>query len=154
MAGRKPLPTVVKQIKGTLQRCRTRPSEAKPVAALGKPAAYMTDSAKEAWKHATKHAPPGLLTALDMSVVERWANAAGMYRDTLAIINQKGMGAVLMKAPNGMLMQSPLMSVVKEQGAIMDACAAEMGFTPSARTRISVPAAGSRCHDGWEDIAG
>jgi phage terminase small subunit len=37
MAGRKPLPAVVKKIKGTLQKCRANPHEPRPGGQLGEP---------------------------------------------------------------------------------------------------------------------
>ena len=69
--GRKPLPVVVKEIKGTLQKCRTNVREPKPTTALCTPPEYMSDSAKEAWNYAVANAPPGLLSALNDAVLER-----------------------------------------------------------------------------------
>ena len=48
MAGRKPLPTKVKQIKGTLQKCRTNLREPKPQGDLVDPPDYMPEGAKAA----------------------------------------------------------------------------------------------------------
>ena len=50
MAGRKPLPLAIKQIKGTVQKCRTNPHEPRPTTALCTPPEYMSDAAKEAWQ--------------------------------------------------------------------------------------------------------
>ena len=84
MAGRKPLPLVIKQIKGTVQKCRTNPHEPRPTTALCTPPEYMSDAAKEAWNYAVANSPPGLLSALDGAVLERWANCSGLYREALA----------------------------------------------------------------------
>jgi len=62
-------PAVVKEIKWTLQKCRTNPREPKPTRALCTPPDYMSDSAKEAWNYAA-HSPPGLLSALDGAVLK------------------------------------------------------------------------------------
>lgn len=75
MAGRKPLPTEVKRLKGTLQKCRTNPHEPQPTGELMEPPAYMTEGAKSAWRYALECAPPQLLRRLDMSVLEVWAYA-------------------------------------------------------------------------------
>jgi tetratricopeptide (TPR) repeat protein len=40
--------------------------------------------AKEAWNYAVANSPPGLLSALDGAVLERWANCSGLYREALA----------------------------------------------------------------------
>ena len=52
MGGRKPLPTQVKQIKGTLQPCRTNYHEPIPEGLLVEPPDYMPEGAKAAWRYA------------------------------------------------------------------------------------------------------
>ena len=44
MAGRKPLPTAVKMLRGTLQKCRTNPREPQPKGDLVEPPEYMADA--------------------------------------------------------------------------------------------------------------
>ena len=97
----------VKKIKGTLQKCRTNLREPKPTGALCVAPDYMTESAKEAWSYAVANSPPGLLSALDGSVLERWANCSGMYREALAKINRSGVSGMLVKTPSGILRRSP-----------------------------------------------
>lgn len=80
MAGRKPLPVAIKKLKGTLQTCRTNPRAPMPAGALCTPPEYMSEVAKQAWGYAVDNSPPGLLSALDGAVLERWTNCSGMYR--------------------------------------------------------------------------
>ena len=91
MAGRKPLPTEVKRIKGTLQKCRSNPLEPQPEGDLVEPPEYMTEGAKSAWRYALECAPPQLLRRLDMSVLEIWACAADLYRQAQAGISETGL---------------------------------------------------------------
>jgi phage terminase small subunit len=105
MAGRKPLPTKVKQIKGTLQKCRTNLREPKPQGDLVDPPDYMPEGAKAAWRYALECAPPHLLKRLDMSVLEIWACAADLYRKAQAGIAKTGL---LVKAPNTGVPKMPL----------------------------------------------
>ena len=113
MAGRKPLPTTVKKIKGTLQRCRTNLREPKPEGDLVEPPEYMSEGAKSAWRYALECAPPHLLRRLDMSVLEVWACAADLYRKAQAGIGKTGL---LVKAPNtGVPMQSPYLAIANKQ---------------------------------------
>ena len=153
-AGRKPLPTAIKTVKGTLQKCRTNPNELKPVGVLGEPPEYMSDNAKEAWRYAVEQAPPGLLSALDGAVLERWANCAGMYREALAKINRTGVSGMLIKTPSGILRRSPLMDVIRDLALEMKGYEAEMGFTPASRSRVQVAQALPHADDPWADIAG
>ena len=80
MAGRKPLPTEIKKLRGTLQKCRTNPHEPQPQGDLVAPPEYMSDGAKQAWRYAIDSAPEHLLRKLDMSVLEVWSCAADLYR--------------------------------------------------------------------------
>ena len=152
MAGRKPLPTTVKRIKGTLQKCRTNPREPKPQGDLVEPPDYMSDGAKSAWRYALECAPPHLLKRLDMSVLEVWACAADLYSKAQAGIGKTGL---LIKAPNtGVPMQSPYLAIANKQAQIMTKAAVEMGFTPASRSRITQPTDTQIDLDPWADIAG
>ena len=154
MAGRKPLPLAIKQIKGTVQKCRTNPREPKPAGALCTAPEYMSDSAKEAWNYAVANSPPGLLSALDGAVLERWANCSGLYREALAKINRAGVSGMIIKTPSGILRRSPLMDVIRDLALEMKGYEAEMGFTPASRSRISMPAESPKDNDPWSEIAG
>ena len=154
MAGRTPLPTAVKQVKGTLQKCRTNAKEPRPTGVLCTPPEYMSDVAKEAWAYAVNHSPTGLLTALDGAVLERWANCSGLYREALAKINRAGVSGMLVKTPTGILRRSPLMDVIRDLAQEMKGYETEMGFTPASRSRVSVQTESVRETDPWSDIAG
>ncbi|MDA8256453.1 MAG: phage terminase small subunit P27 family [Betaproteobacteria bacterium] len=153
-AGRKPLPVAVKKIKGTLQKCRANPSEPKPTGVLCDPPEYMSEGAKEAWRYAVEHSPPGLLSALDGAVLERWANCSGLYREALAKINRAGVSGMLVKTPSGILRRSPLMDVIRDLALEMKGYESEMGFTPASRSRVQVAQESKHTDDPWADIAG
>ena len=154
MPGRKPLPVAVKKIKGTLQKCRTNPHEPRPTGQLGEPPEYMSDIAKEAWTYAVLNAPKGLLSSLDASVLERWANCAGLYREALAKINRSGVAGMIIKTPSGILRRSPLMDVIRDLALEMKGYESEMGFTPASRSRVQVAQEQKHSDDPWADIAG
>ena len=46
MPGRKPLPTKIKELKGTLQKCRINERELKPTGDLNEPPEYMSEGRK------------------------------------------------------------------------------------------------------------
>ena len=154
MAGRKPLPVAVKKIKGTLQKCRTNKHEPRPGGQLSEPPEYMSDIAKEAWIYAVQNAPPGLLSSLDASVLERWANCAGLYREALGKINRSGVAGMIIKTPSGILRRSPLMDVIRDLAQEMKGYETEMGFTPASRSRVQVPQDSVNKNDPWSEIAG
>ncbi len=62
---------------------------------------------------------------------------------------------MLIKAPNtGVPIQSPYLAIVNKQAQIMMKAAAEMGFTPASRSRMSVKLTGGKASDPWSAIAG
>ena len=65
----------------------------------------------EAWDYAVANSRPGLLSALDDAVLERWANGSGMYREAPGKINRSCVSGMLVKTPSGILRRSPLMDV-------------------------------------------
>ena len=154
MPGRKPLPTTIKKVKGTLQKCRTNSREPRPVGVLGEPPDYMSDTAKEAWRYAVTNAPAGLLSSLDAAVLERWANCAGLYREALAKINRAGVAGMIVKTPSGILRRSPLMDVIRDLAMEMKGYESEMGFTPASRSRVQMALESQHADDPWAEIAG
>ena len=62
-----------------------------------------------------------------------WTVAEVLHRQAATRLASAGM---LVKTPNGMPVQSPLLSIVNKQAAIMLKAAAEMGFTPASRSRV------------------
>ncbi len=148
MAGRKPIPTVVKRIKGTLPKDH-RSTEPMPSGCLAEAPDHLDAVAKEAWDYAVANAPRHLLTRLDLSVLEVYACASSIYRDAQANIMREGM---LVTTPNGMPMQSPYVTIANKQAMIILKACAEMGFTPSSRSRVSIEQEPEQ--DPWQDIAG
>jgi P27 family predicted phage terminase small subunit len=152
MAGRKPLPSVIKKTKGTLRPHRVNHREPQPDGDLVEPPAYMSEGAKAAWYYAIESAPAHLLKRLDMSVLEVWACAADLYRKAQAGLAKTGL---LIKAPNsGVPIQSPYLSIANKQAQIMTKAGAEMGFTPASRSRVTMPADPGEELDPWSEIAG
>jgi len=154
MGGRKPLPVAIKKIKGTLQKCRTNAHAPRPEGQLGQPPEYMSDIAKEAWTYAVENAPLGLFSSLDATVLERWANCAGLYREALAKINRSGVAGMIIKTPSGILRRSPLMDVIRDLALEMKGYESEMGFTPASRSRVQVAQESVDKNDPWADIVG
>jgi len=87
-------------------------------------------------------------------VLERWANCSGLYREALAKINRPGVSGMIIKTPSGILRRSPLMEVIRELAMEMNVYDTEMGFTPAARSRISMPTDSQKDNDPWSEIAG
>jgi P27 family predicted phage terminase small subunit len=152
MRGRKPKPTVLKLVTGNPGKRRLNLKEPKPPGALDDPPAHLSSGAQEAWRLAIRSAPPGLLRKLDGSILEIWACAADLYIKAQAGMAKTGL---LIKAPNsGVPIQSPYLAIANKQAQIMMRAAAEMGFTPASRSRVSMTVDANEDLDPWESIAG
>jgi P27 family predicted phage terminase small subunit len=133
--GRKPKPTHLKLVGGNAGKRALPKNEPKPTGNLKEPPNWLTDSQQVLWDYAISSAPQGLLKRLDQSVLVSWVVAADLHRQAAEKLNG---GAMLIKTPNGMPVQSPYLAIVNKQAAIMIKAASEMGFTPSSRSRVEV----------------
>lgn len=134
MTGRRPKPTHLKLIAGNPGKRPLNKDEPAPVGNLDAPPEWMTESQQACWRYAIEHAPLGLLKRLDLSVLSVWVVAQDLHRDAAEKVARYG---AIIKAPNtGVPIQSPYVAVLNKQASIMMKAAAEMGFTPSSRSRV------------------
>ena len=91
---------------------------------------------------AVQCAPRGILTALDHSVLERWARNYALYRKLAKAVDQSG--AVVDGDPSRV--SGSFNALIKVQ-QVLAACEKQLGFTPASRTRVN-----ARSDDG-EDSA-
>lgn len=142
--GRKPKPSHLRLLDGNAGRRPPNDQEPMPVGELRDPPDWMTESQKDGWRYAIASAPVGLLKCLDRSVLVVWVVAEDLHREAAAKVSEYG---AVIKSPAGLPMQSPYVGIMNKQAAIMMKAAAEMGFTPSSRSRVRVgetPSAGNR----------
>lgn len=76
---------------GTLQPCRQRQVNASEFELTLDPPVGLTKDAREAWKLAVMCAPKGALTALDFTVLERWARNYAFYRKLQKDLDHNGL---------------------------------------------------------------
>lgn len=134
VAGKKPMPTVLKMLKGTDQPCRINKAEPQPKSDnIAKP----DDLSEQASKHwdivCLQLQESKILTELDVHALAmyceayaRWSNANDQLRKYGPVI----------KAPTGYPVQSPYLSIANKAFDQMKAMLTEFGMTPSSRTRV------------------
>ncbi len=137
--GRQRKPTHLKLVEGARDRRPGAVKSGEPVPrghlSAKDPPEHFCESRRAIWAYAVTHAPHGLLRRLDAQIFEAWCDACHLRREAMRKLSA---GAMLVKTPNGAAVQNPYLGIVNRQAVIMKALAAEMGFTPAARTRISV----------------
>ena len=136
MKGRKPLPTHLKLLSGNAGKRPVNTSEPAPVGDLVAPPEWMTDEQKAGWGYAVQNAPRGLLKLLDRSTLAVWVIAEDLHKQ--ASIAVAKFGLVTKSQTLGVPMQNPYLPIVNRQAQIMLKAAAELGFSPSSRSRVQV----------------
>lgn len=118
---------------GTLQPCRSARQVAVSDATLtSTPPVGLTKDAREAWQLAIACAPKGVLTALDATVLERWARNYALYRKIAKQLDHEEM--VLFGEKGASL--NPLFNALVKIQQVLAACEKELGFTPVSRARV------------------
>jgi P27 family predicted phage terminase small subunit len=128
-------PTNLKIVTGNPGKRALPKREPKPRGNLYDPPEWLTEAQRKGWEYAIETAPFGLLKRIDRSTLVAWVVAEDLHRQAVEKLNS---GAMLIKTPNGMPVQSPYLAIINKQAMIMMKASAEMGFTPASRSRVEV----------------
>jgi P27 family predicted phage terminase small subunit len=144
-SGGRPRPTHLKLIDGNPGKRALNRREPQPIGELPPPPRTLNTAQRHIWRRTLKDVPPGLLRRLDWETYLTWviavetrARAVRALETSETQQEQAGGLPLLRTTPNGHLMPSPYLAIINRQAAIILKCAAEMGFTPSSRSRIAV----------------
>lgn len=96
---------------------------------------HLTERQRKLWDEAIKHAPPGMLRALDLSALERWVTHRDKFLEAKKMVDQFGL---LIKGKDGQPRDNPWKWDMNKQSALCTKIEAELGFTPSSRSRVKV----------------
>src|SRR5690348_2282284 len=117
MRGRKPKPTLLKDLHGS-NKPRNR-SEPQIQQELGPAPGYFDSEQRAVWEHAVRHAPPGMLRALDAKVLEAWCVASIIHsRAVQELTEQRRLVAPCPRNP-AYSVPSPLLGIINRQTAIL-----------------------------------
>ncbi len=134
MAGRKPLPTHLKLVKGTARPHRLNKGEPKPTVAVPEPPAHLDERARAKFAAmAEMLARHGVMTELDAGALARYAVVWGRWVDAEAEIKRRG---PVVKTEGGNVIQNPFLAVANKCLLQMAQIESEFGLTPSSRSRI------------------
>lgn len=139
MAGRKPKPTALKLLAGNPGKRPLNDKEPKVTGDLTDAPDWFTESQKAGWDYALKNSPAGLLKRLDRSILAVWVVAEDTHRQaTLALAKE---GHTIFSPKTGAVQQNPWVLIQTKQAQLMIRSAADLGFTPSSRSKITVSGA-------------
>ncbi|HEY1599711.1 MAG TPA: phage terminase small subunit P27 family [Pirellulales bacterium] len=132
--GRKPKPTRLKLAEGNPGKRKSRAREPQPAA--GEPAcpAELDAAAREEWQRLCKALIAlGILTEIDRAVLAAYCQCWSRWLAAERDIARRG---VIVVTVMGAEMQNPSLPIANKALQLMLRFGAELGLTPSARTRI------------------
>lgn len=135
MAGRKPLPTRLKQLRGTLRPGRVNHYEPDPPPAVPEPPEYLCERGKAKFRElAAELAANRIMTALDTGALGQLCQVWVRWLDAEEQVRLRGL---VVKTPGGVPIQNPFLSIANRCLAQLMQLQAEFGLTPSSRTRVA-----------------
>ena len=151
MRGRKPKPTKLKLLEGNPGK-RPIGREPQPPASQPTCPAHLSPTAKAEWKRLAQTLNKiGVLTQVDRAALAAYCQAYGRWVEAEKKLKET---PVLLKTPAGYVQQSPWLTVANKQMELMARYMAELGLTPSSRTRLAVQIPTGRkpweSDDAWE----
>jgi P27 family predicted phage terminase small subunit len=96
---------------------------------------WMTQRQKEIWREGVASAPRNLLREVDTAIFKNWVFALYSQERAAQLFESQGAQMIVYTA-NGSPRQNPLLGIIREEGRIIAKLASEMGFTPTARTKV------------------
>jgi len=135
MAGRKPLPTNVKELKGTVRKCRQNKAEPEYPRGLLEPPNHLTGVALAHWHEIyPKLEKAGVVTTIDIVALAAYCKAYQRWREATSEVDKYG---AVIESPSGYPIQSPYLAIANKAFDQMLKLLTEFGMTPSSRTRVS-----------------
>jgi len=150
MAGRRPKPTALKQLQGTLRKDRTNANEPKPNPLSKGIPKHLSKEAKKYWKEIFK-----LLTRVDI-LTETDVESLSLYCESKArwILAKKQLekdGLVII-AQSGFPVQNPYLQILNKAHDQMLKILLEFGMTPAARTKVNATSKDEDESDPWDEF--
>jgi P27 family predicted phage terminase small subunit len=135
MAGRKPLPTDLKILKGTHRKDRANKAEPRPARRIPSAPEHLSRYALMEWgRVAVELDRIGLLSEIDRSALAAYCQAYGRWREAEEKLNTSGL---LIKTSAGNVVHNPLVGVANTALKMMHKYLTEFGMTPSSRSKVS-----------------
>ena len=132
--GRKPKPTLIKQLEGNPGKRPLNEFEPKPEKRAPKCPTWLDKEAKKEWRRTAKQLEKlGVLTEVDMAAFAGYCEAYARWKEAEEFISRHG---TIIKTPSGYWQQVPQVSIAQTYLKIMIKFCEQFGLTPSSRSRI------------------
>lgn len=136
MKGRKPIPTSTKIARGNPGHRPLPLGEPQPKAAgLGTPPSWLGPHGRKEWRRLAAALPAGQISVLDLNVLEVYCAVFEEWRSALDQVKKEG---PVCMTKDGQPRTSPHQVRLRNARQDLLRLAVELGFTPSARTRVPI----------------
>lgn len=136
MAGRRPLPTAVKQMRGNPGKRPLNDAEPKPDTTMPQAPTHLNKAGRAEWRRVARRLHnAGVLTYVDRGVLAVYCQAYGRWAEAEVELRQRG---EVIETTNGNLVQSPWLQIANKAMEQMIRAARELGLTPASRSAIKV----------------
>lgn len=136
MRGRKPKPTSLKLLEGNPGKRPIHGREPQPPGSQPSCPAHLSPTAKAEWKRLAQTLNRiGLLTQVDRAALAAYCQCYGRWVEAERKLAET---PALLKTPAGYVQPSPWLGIANKQLELMAKFMAELGLTPSARSRVTV----------------
>ena len=148
VAGRKPTPTAIKELRGTAQPCRVNKDEPKsdPMD-LSVPKGLRADEKKIWLTEAPGLSAAKILTELDRATFRRYCIVSAEYERLRELVKKEG---DTYHTPSGQWKENPHVAMRDRAFDRSERLASLFGKNPSSRTRLSIPE--EKEDDPWNDF--
>lgn len=149
--GPKPLPSGIKQMRGTYRRDRAARNEARPLG-KPKPPAWLKqnpEALKEFKRLVRELSAMGLVGSLDANALTRYTVLWVRWRQAEEMV-KKGGDTFVIKGDDGKvktIMPAPHVAIARQLSEQLARIEGEFGMTPSSRSRIEVAPPAARTED-------
>lgn len=132
-AGRKPQPTALKLLRGIPASNHDEPM---PEVAIPDCPDHLDDAARAEWDRLVPElASLGMLTRIDRAALAAYCQAWSRWEHAERQVQEMGL---IVKSPNGYPCQNPYLSIANKAVSQVKTFAAELGLTPSSRSKVKV----------------
>lgn len=149
MKGRKKLPTNLKVIRGTFQKCRENKDEPKPDIRIPKPPDHISRTALVEWGRISAHLEKlGLISDSSMAALAAYCDVYSEWVEVNealeAIAKEEGVAAkYVSKTQAGNYIQNPLIGIKHTCVKLMKDFLVEFGMTPASLGKVTPVSAGA-----------
>jgi P27 family predicted phage terminase small subunit len=144
MRGRKPKPSYLRVVAGNPGKRPINKREPNAPPSAPHPPSTLNDDARNEWRRVARQlVAMGVLATIDRIALAAYCDAYAQWLAASRGIKRLAdsgdkYGGLLLKTTNGNIIQNPLVGIANKARADMVRFAAELGMTPSARSRVQV----------------